>query len=218
MKYNFSKYLLFTGVLAITGMAGCKKYTEEYNPASRTAETYYNTPDGFEDLVKSNYPELRAIVGSGNLYFVGTDAFSSMGINDNYGNNLYNNTFNSFNGDVDAYFRRLYVSINIANNTIYWATQVAGGNPATLAIRVAEAKALRAYYYFLLTETFGDVPSGTYPYYCGNPVLTPVHLKRKFTTRSSWTLQNLLLHYRQLLLILAVLQKVLHSIYWQKCI
>jgi len=158
MKYTNKKYLLFIIVILLTGATGCKKYTDEFNPASRTAETYYNTPSGFEDLVKTNYPNLRPIVSYGGLYYVGTDAFSSMGINDNYGLNLYNNNLNSFTGDVDSYFRLLYSSINIANNTLYWATQVQGGTPATINVRVAEAKALRAYYYFLLAETFGDVP------------------------------------------------------------
>ncbi|MEO5562340.1 MAG: RagB/SusD family nutrient uptake outer membrane protein [Chitinophagaceae bacterium] len=158
MKYSNRKYLLFSIIILLSGITGCKKYTDEFNPASRTAETYYNTPSGFEDLVKSNYPNLRGLVGFTQLYYVGTDAFSSMGINDNNGLNLYNNNLNSFTGDVDNYFRQLYSSINIANNTLYWATQVEGGVQATIDIRVAEAKALRAYYYYLLAETFGDVP------------------------------------------------------------
>jgi tetratricopeptide (TPR) repeat protein len=158
MKYINRKYwvLCFLVVLFTTG--GCKKFTDEYNPGGQTAETYYNTPAGFEDLGKSNYAPLRGIVNFGGLYYVGTDVFSSPGINDNNGENLYNVNLNSFNGDVDGYFRQLYSAINIANNTIYWATQVQGGNAANINIRVAEAKALRAYYYFLLTETFGDVP------------------------------------------------------------
>jgi starch-binding outer membrane protein, SusD/RagB family len=158
MKYISRKYACCIIILMFAGITGCKKYTDEYNPASRTAETYYNTPSGFEDLAKSNYPNLRPLVGYAGLYTVGTDAFSSMGINDNYGLNLYNNNLNSFVGDVDSYFRLLYSAINIANNTLYWSAQVQGGTPATIAVRVAEAKALRAYYYFLLTETFGDVP------------------------------------------------------------
>ncbi len=159
MKYLNNKFALLNIIIAVVfTTAGCKKYTDEYNPSSRTAETYYNTPAGFEDLVKSNYAGLRPMVGYAGLYTVGTDAFSSMGINDNYGLNLYNSNLNPFVDDVDKYFRLLYSSINIANNTLYWATQVQGAMPAAVAVRVAEAKALRAWYYFLLTETYGDVP------------------------------------------------------------
>jgi hypothetical protein len=153
------KHLAIIAVLAMAiTITGCKKYLEESNPGGRTAETYYNTPSGFEDLVKSNYSNLRAIVNTPNLYYLGTDAFSTPSIADQSGLNLYNNNLNSFNGDVDAYFKQLYAAINIANNTIYWASQVQGGTAATINIRVGEAKALRAYYYYLLAETFGDVP------------------------------------------------------------
>lgn len=158
MKHTYKKYLLLSIVFMLTGTIGCKKYTDEYNPANRTAETYYNTPSGFEDLAKSNYPTLRNIVNWPTLYNLGTDAYSTLFTNDTNGENLYTNQLNSFNTDVDTYFRQLYSAINIANNTLYWATQVQGGTAASINIRVAEAKALRAYYYYLLAETFGDVP------------------------------------------------------------
>ncbi|MEO7768716.1 MAG: RagB/SusD family nutrient uptake outer membrane protein [Ferruginibacter sp.] len=157
MKFQH-KYILLAALVLVGAVTGCKKYTDEYNPSSRTAETYFNTPSGFEDLVKSNYATLRGIVNFPGLYYLGTDAFSTVGVNDNNGLNLYNNNLNSFNGDVDSYFRQLYAAINIANNTLYWSTQVQGGNAAAIGVRVGEAKALRAWYYFLLAETFGDVP------------------------------------------------------------
>jgi starch-binding outer membrane protein, SusD/RagB family len=158
MKYINSKLSIFTICILLSGMMGCKKYTDEYNPSSRTTDTYYNTPAGFEDLVKSNYPNLRNISSWTTLYHLGTDAFSTPTITDQSGLNLYNSNFNAFNTDVDVYFRQLYAAINIANNTLYWATQVQGGTASVINVRIAEAKALRAYYYYLLAETFGDVP------------------------------------------------------------
>jgi hypothetical protein len=158
MKYINKKYVVLILAMALLSMNACKKYTDEYNPQSRTAETYYNTFSGFEDLARSNYAPLRGIVNFTGLYYLGTDAFSTPSINDANGENLYNNNLNSTNGDVDSYLRQLYYAINIANNTLYWATQVKDGSTATINTRVAEAKALRAYYYYLLTETFGDVP------------------------------------------------------------
>jgi len=158
MKYINKKYVVLSLALVLLSITACKKYTDEYNPQSRTAETYYNTFAGFEDLTKSNYAPLRGIVNFTGLYYLGTDAFSTPSINDSNGENLYNNNLNSANGDVDAYLRQLYSAINIANNTLYWATQVKDGSAATINTRVGEAKALRAYYYYLLTETFGDVP------------------------------------------------------------
>jgi len=158
MKYIIKKYVVLLLAVVLVTISGCKKYTDEYNPGNRTAETYYNTAAGFEDLVRSNYATLRGIVNFPQLYNMGSDLYSTPSITDQNGLNLYNNNLNSFNGDVDNLFRQLYSAINIANNTIYWASQVTDGNPDNLAIRVAEAKALRAYDYFLLVETFGDIP------------------------------------------------------------
>ncbi len=154
----YKKYLSVCFIASLMIHTGCKKFTDESNPANRTAETYYNTASGFEDLVKANYATLRGITGFYQLFNVGTDVYSSLGITDNNGLNLYNNNLNSFTGDVDNFYRQLYTAINIANNTLYWATQVGDGNAVNIGVRVAEAKALRAYYYYLLVETFGDVP------------------------------------------------------------
>jgi hypothetical protein len=144
----------------MTIATGCKKYLEEYNPAGRTAETYFNTAQGFEDLVKSNYPNLRGLVNYSSLYSLGTDIFSSYGTtatNDVTPLNIYSNSLNSSIGDVDGYWKQLYYAINIANSTLYWSTLVQGENATTLGYRIGEAKTLRAYYYYLLAETFGDV-------------------------------------------------------------
>lgn len=159
MKYLTKKLLFICFTASLITIEGCKKYTDEQNLANRTAETYFNTASGFEDLAKSNYATLRGIVNFPQLFNIGTDFYTSPGITDNNGLNLYNNNFNSTNGDISALYNQLYNAINIANNTIYWATQVGDASAApTIPVRVAEAKALRAYYYFLLAETFGDVP------------------------------------------------------------
>ena len=59
------------------------------------------------------------------------------------------------------YFDRFYAAINWCNTAIYHAETVP--NPSkdetlatTLNKREAEARVLRAFYYWILTETFGD--------------------------------------------------------------
>lgn len=159
MKYLNKQILLICFTASLVSMVSCKKYTDEQNLGNRTAETYFNTASGFEDLAKSNYATLRGIVNFPQLFNIGTDFYTTPGTTDNNALNLYNNNLNSFNGDVDGFYKQLYNAINIANNTMYWSTQVSDASAtATLNTRVAEAKALRAYYYFLLAETFGDVP------------------------------------------------------------
>lgn len=162
-------YLLLGTVIALSGISGCKKYLTENNPSGRTAETYYNTAQGFEDHVRSNYSNLRPIItgdqesapGSfnfGSLYWLGTDVFTTGGTSDPNPMNIYGPNMNSLTGDVDAFWKQLYSSIGVANTTLYWSAKVTGEDTATLSIRIGEAKALRAFYYFLLVETFGDIP------------------------------------------------------------
>lgn len=155
MKYILKISLLLSIIIGVTS---CKKNLDEYNPAGRTAETYFNTVQGFEGLVQSNYPNLRALINYQSLYWVGTDTYSSYGINDINYLNQYTKTFNSADGNVSNYYGGLYYAINLANTTLYWATQVQGEPAATLNYRIGEAKTLRAFYYYLLVETFGGVP------------------------------------------------------------
>ena len=67
-----------------------------------------------------------------------------------------NTSLNSSIGDVEGFWTALYSAINVANTTLYWATQVTGDTMVN--VRVGEAKTLRAFYYYLLAETFGGVP------------------------------------------------------------
>ncbi len=161
MKWIYKTKATTTVLAAVIlfSIASCKKALNESNLGGQTAETYYNTAQGFEDLVKSNYSNLRPIfTANQSLFFIGTDIFSSNNITDNSALNLYNSSFNSVEPSVDKLYSELYTAINIANNTLYWATQVTGEEATLLNTRVAEAKALRAYYYYMLAETFGDVP------------------------------------------------------------
>jgi len=158
MKYTY-KNSFFVAIAILLSMAGCKKYLTENNPAGRTAETYYNTAQGFEGLINANYTQLRSVVNNQGLFFIGTDIFSSYGVNDNNDLNLYNKQLNSSDGSVAGFFGTAYYAINLANTALYWSGQTISGEPtSTLNYRIGEAKTLRAYYYFLLVETFGDVP------------------------------------------------------------
>ncbi|HEX8429237.1 RagB/SusD family nutrient uptake outer membrane protein [Hymenobacter sp.] len=154
----YSKALSLIGLLSLLAVASCKDYLVEENLGGRTAETYYGTAQGFDDLVKSNYSPLRPLFALPSLYFLGTDIFTTTEVGGQNGFNGYDNNLNASNGDVDMYWKQLYYSINLTNTTLLWSTKVTGVSEATLATRVAEAKTLRAYYYFLLVETFGDVP------------------------------------------------------------
>jgi len=158
MKYFKNKLLPFLLLALAAGSTGCKKYIEETNLGAATDQLYYVTKQGFEDLSRSNYPNLRYIAGMSNLFNLGTDTYTSLQTTDVNALNMYNVSLNSSLQDVDNFWKQLYFTIGGTNTTLYWATQVQNIDAPTLNARIGEAKALRAYCYFLLAETFGDVP------------------------------------------------------------
>lgn len=159
MKAFYQKYIaiLVIANLLLTS-TGCKKFLEEDNPGGRTAETYYSTKQGFEDLIRSNYTPLRSIYLYGNLYWLGTDAFSTGITTDANPMNLYSASMNPSLSDLDTCWKKLYYSVQLTNTALYWADKVTDLDAATLAVRKGEVKALRALYYYMLAETWGDVP------------------------------------------------------------
>lgn len=161
--YTNSCFTLLVCLISLSSLSGCKKYLEESNPAGRTAETYYTTPQGFEDLVKSNYSPLRPILSFGGMHWLGTDIFSNGDPNATNDLNNYGSNLNSNNADVDTYWKELYYSIGLTNTTLLYATKVTGMDATVLSKRIGEAKALRALDYFLLAETYGGVPIVTTP-------------------------------------------------------
>ncbi|WP_029282915.1 RagB/SusD family nutrient uptake outer membrane protein [Pedobacter sp. R20-19] len=158
MKYLKNKMLPILFLALVAGSTGCKKYIEETNLGAATDQLYYVTKQGFEDLSRSNYPNLRYIASMSNLYNLGTDTYSSLQTTDVNALNMYNVSLNSSLADVDNLWKQLYYTIGGNNTTLYWATQVQNMDAATLNARIGEAKAMRAYCYYLLAETFGDVP------------------------------------------------------------
>jgi hypothetical protein len=92
----------------------------------------------------------------------GTDEFTK-GADGSY--KFFNDYTAQLNGDVD-YIRDLwfdyYKGINSAN-TVIAAAPTADIPDATKKLRVGEAQFLRAYYYFTLVRTYGDIPIYTEP-------------------------------------------------------
>jgi hypothetical protein len=158
MKYLKNRLLTFLCIGLAAGSTGCKKYIEETNLGAATDQLYYVTKQGFEDLARSNYPNLRYIAGMSSLHNLGTDIYSSYATTDVNALNMYNVSLNSSLIDLDNYWKQLYFTIGGTNTTLYWASQVQGIDATLLNTRIGESKALRAYCYYLLVETFGDVP------------------------------------------------------------
>ena len=71
--------------------------------------------------------------------------------------NFYDNGLNSAVDILLQQWSFLYQGINQANAVLGRSDAIVGADPATVKIRQAEARFLRAYYYFYLVQTWGDV-------------------------------------------------------------
>ena len=149
--------------LCLGGAASCVDLTER--PVTGITSAYYNTPTGFEAAVNAMYQPMRnhlPLERGATMTVFGTDEFTK-GADGSY--KFFNDYTAQLNGDVD-YIRDLwfdyYKGINTAN-TVIAAAPTANLPDATKATRVGEAKFMRAYYYFTLVRTYGDIPIYTEP-------------------------------------------------------
>ncbi|NUO38060.1 MAG: RagB/SusD family nutrient uptake outer membrane protein [Gemmatimonadaceae bacterium] len=145
-------------MLLATGTISCADLKEV--PISGITDSYYTSAVGFENLVNATYSGLHrfyARQGGFAVTVFGTDEFTN-GADGNY---KYFNLYSSqLNGDAQ-YVREnwdfLYQSINSANAVIGRAA-AAQIPDAVRTQRVAEAKFLRALYFFDLVRLYGDIP------------------------------------------------------------
>jgi hypothetical protein len=133
--------------------------------SNQTADSFFSTPAGFEDLSKSIYPLLRNIIEQRVLVLNGTDIFAGSSGWDNVDNVLVNNRIDTYGseltdgtGEVSDLWVLLYKQINRSNILIDRAENVVGGNATLIATRVAEAKFVRSLCLFYAVQQWGDIP------------------------------------------------------------
>ena len=162
MKFN--KFLISLLFISIFSCDVEDLLTEEA-VSNQTAEAYFSSVSGFEDLSKSIYPLLRTIVEQRELVLNGTDLFSSSGAWGDTGEPLLVSKFDYYGDDLnsgltqlDDLWTYLYKNINRANTLISRAEDVVGMEETLLASRVAEGKFIRSLCMFWAVQQWGDVP------------------------------------------------------------
>lgn len=157
MKRNKLIYSLAATLLLCSG---CSDFLEEHNRSAVTVEGgYYDTEKGFESLINSCYTPLRFWGGkSAAMAFseTGTDIIAPGGGCDYPAIVSYQNDFDGTNPISREYFDRFYKAINFCNTAVSHVKNVSFGDKSLTSKREAEARFLRAYYYWILAETFGD--------------------------------------------------------------
>lgn len=136
----------------------CKNLLDE-TVISGIGNDYVNTPKGFEDAVKSAYSSLRFYYGTQQgltLTEYGTDIYATGADGAYKGFHFYDTQLQPTVDYLGNTWDELYRGINTCNTVIDRAA-AATVSEAIKKQRVAEAKFLRAHYYYILHQQFGGV-------------------------------------------------------------
>jgi starch-binding outer membrane protein, SusD/RagB family len=139
-------------------LAGCVDLDENVI-SGITAPQYFGTAAGFEDAVIAAYQPLRSYYGSQDgwvMSTIGTDLWKDGSLNQDW-YNRYSAGLNSSSPFLTNVWNGMYRGINNANTVIARADNIEGLSASLRDIRVAEARFLRAHYYYLLVMHYGPV-------------------------------------------------------------
>lgn len=154
---------IIIGSAILTGvtlpMSSCKKILDE-NPRSNVTPSSFSTPQGLLGGIAGVYNDLRGAWGTEGFtisQMAGTDEYLAGGSAGNIKVFNYNGlTGSDFNGGFS-----LYGSINSLNGILQFGPTTAGLDAATLKAYLGQAQFLRAFIYFYLVQTYGNIPLNT---------------------------------------------------------
>ncbi|MFC0321364.1 MULTISPECIES: RagB/SusD family nutrient uptake outer membrane protein [Olivibacter] len=161
------KKLIIIVVIIFAGFTSCKKFLTEENLSGITAENYYTNAAGYESLINSCYASLRGIYSPNpNLFEWGTDITTRGEIELVSGQAnevpaIQLNEYRSLTADnvpIDTFFTVAYRGIQRCNTAVNRAEGIPDLAENIKNRRLAEVRFLRAYFYYLLVENFGNVP------------------------------------------------------------
>lgn len=146
-KYIYIAAFALVGTFSLTS---CEDYLEAENKSSGgvLAEDFYSTDEGLNTLLATVYSGLKPLVTNTDINEWGTDLYVPVRSKDPGMFHRY--TYSAENSTIENLYKDLYAMINNANGVLRF-----GGNDGTYS---AEAKFLRCYGYYLLTQHFGAVP------------------------------------------------------------
>ena len=162
MKNKTLSYSLFFGAILFV-FAGCKKLLEE-QPRTFFAPTFFTTSDGIQGGIAGIYSSFRGQWATQvwtQLFNSGTDESMRGAAADVQHWFTYNNAvIKSNTNDYQGFWNTLFIDINTANGVLQFGAD-ADIVPATKTQLLAQAKFLRAFCYYYLVTTFGQVPLHT---------------------------------------------------------
>ena len=161
---NYKKYISqVLALVVVCIMSSCDFLDKE--PTLTTSGNYFKNTTEAESFLKGVYAILTQTSYYANEYYylVGGDDTEHYGGSGRapYSKGLICNNANTSDADVAGFWYTLYAGINRANIFIENIDNVPDMAEQQLAQLKAEARFLRAFYYFNLVECWGDVPFTT---------------------------------------------------------
>jgi len=161
----FKKISILTVTLIGISATGCKKLLVE-TPRANITPQFFTTPGGVLGGIIGIYGDMRNLWGTEgftNITLAGTDEYLAGGSATSSTIPFY--TYTNLVGNITAYnavsiFGVAYQDINTANGVLQYGVS-AFPDVQTRTEYLAQAKFLRALYYFYLVQTFGPVPLHT---------------------------------------------------------
>jgi hypothetical protein len=157
MNINKIKGLAIGGLLLMS--TSCQDLLKE-EVISNIPNDYMNTAKGFEDATKAAYSSLRTFYGTQlglTMTEYGTDLYATGADGAYKGFHFYDGQLDPTVNYLFVLWDEMYKGINTCNAIIERAGAVTGVADARKKLRVAEAKFLRAHYYYILHEQFGPL-------------------------------------------------------------
>jgi hypothetical protein len=156
-----NKLIIFP-LIALLGVIGqaCESFLEEELVADVSASSYYTTAAGLEDAVKATYSEMKPFFGPERGFTMtsfGTDVHMNGADGSHKAINRYDGGLSPTQSFIRDTWRDFYRGINQANAVINRAAELTDVDEDLKQQRLAEVRFLRAFYYFILTETYGDI-------------------------------------------------------------
>ena len=160
------KYILIIFALITIANIACKDYLLEENKTGTTEDVIYSTRSGIDGLLAVSYSYLRGWYGKqAGIYLSegGVDIWLTGYDNQEKGlvdySSITPEVVTSMNPCFDQYWELLYTAINTCNLGIKNVEQISTNvlSESDKNIYTGEFKALRAFYYWHLVETWGPV-------------------------------------------------------------
>lgn len=154
-----SKFIIAAGLVAMVGASACVDLDEEI--VSGVTAEYYERPEGLDAAINAAYAGLWDLWGEEeDMTFLeyGVDIWAGGADGSRKQFNVYDARIDPREEWLEEFWNDAYRHINTTNAVIGRAPEIEGVAEETKNLRIAEARFLRATYYFYLLRHFGGLP------------------------------------------------------------